>query len=134
MVALIGLLKEARSLPLTEYEVAELAYTIERTELGIAGGLQDQYAAAFGGFNYIEFMGDRVVVNPLRISDDVIFELEHNMLLAYTGMTRASGHIIDDQTSRYERNEVSAGAAHSPGSGSLRVTADRGGPTPGPCP
>lgn len=107
MVTLIGLLKEARNLPLTENEVAELAFRLERTELGIAGGLQDQYAAAFGGFNFIEFLGDRVVVNSLRISADVIAELEHNMLLCFTGGTRRSDHIIVDQTSRLEDKEGS---------------------------
>jgi D-glycero-alpha-D-manno-heptose-7-phosphate kinase len=103
MVTLIGLLKDFHKLALTDYEVAELAYLIERQELGIHGGLQDQYAATFGGFNFIEFFGDRVIVNPLRISSDVMNELEHNMLLCYTGETRPSDRIIDDQTSRLER-------------------------------
>ncbi len=72
MVTLIGLLKERYQLPLTDYEIAQLAYSVEREDLGIKGGLQDQYAATFGGFNYIEFYGDHVVVNPLRIHADVL--------------------------------------------------------------
>jgi D-glycero-alpha-D-manno-heptose-7-phosphate kinase len=107
MVTLIGLLKEYHRLPLTDYEIADLAYTVERQDLGIKGGLQDQYAATFGGFNFIEMDGDRVIVNPLRIPDDVVHELEHNMLLCYTGRTRQSDHIIDDQTQRFEdRDDV----------------------------
>jgi D-glycero-alpha-D-manno-heptose-7-phosphate kinase len=108
MVALIGALKEFRNLPLTDYELAELAHSVEREELGIRGGRQDQYAAAFGGFNYIELLGDRVVVNPLRVADDVVLELEHNLLLCYTGMTRQSDHIIEDQTARFEAGEQDA--------------------------
>ena len=88
MVALIGLLKEFHGQPLTDYEVAQMAFDLERKDLGIQGGLQDQYAATFGGFNLIEFEADRVIVNPLRISPDVVHELEHNMLLCYTGKTR----------------------------------------------
>jgi D-glycero-alpha-D-manno-heptose-7-phosphate kinase len=106
MVTMIGVLKEFHNLPLTDYELAELAYTTERRDLGISGGHQDQYAATFGGFNYIEFLGDRVIVNPLRIRRDLINELEHNMLLCYTGATRRSDRIIEDQTRRFEeRNE-----------------------------
>ena len=101
MVTLIGLLKEFHGHDYTDYEIAKLAVDLERNELGIKGGLQDQYAAAFGGFNFIEFDADRVIVNPLRISEDVIHELEHNMLLCYTGITRASGQIIEDQTGRW---------------------------------
>ena len=101
MVVLIGLLKEFHSKPLTDYEVAQLAFDLERVDLGIKGGLQDQYAATFGGFNFIEFEADRVIVNPLRIAPDVVHELEHNMLLCYTGKTRQGDHIIDDQTRRW---------------------------------
>ena len=100
MVAIIGVVAAYLGLDLTEYEIAELAFRLEREDLKIPGGAQDQYAAAFGGFNYIEFNGDDVVVNPLRIRDATIHELEHNMLLAYTGKTRVSDHIIDDQVSR----------------------------------
>ena len=102
MVAVVGLLKEFKRLALTNYEIAKLAYTLERKELGIKGGLQDQYAATFGGFNFIEFFDSRVIVNPLRISQDTINELEHNLLLCFTGGTRLSGSIIDDQTNRYQ--------------------------------
>ena len=107
MVALIGLLRERYQLPLTDYEIAQLAFSVEREDLGIKGGLQDQYAATFGGFNYIEFFGDHVVVNPLRVKEDVVNELEHNMLLCYTGVTRASTQIIDDQTFRLVSGETS---------------------------
>jgi D-glycero-alpha-D-manno-heptose-7-phosphate kinase len=105
MVALVGLLKEFHNLTLTDYQVAELAYTIEREDLGIRGGLQDQYASAFGGFNYMEFLGDRVIVNSLKVSDDIVNELEYNLLLAHTGKVRYSSHIIEDQVKRYESGE-----------------------------
>jgi D-glycero-alpha-D-manno-heptose-7-phosphate kinase len=108
MVALIGVLAEFRGLPLTDYEIAELAIRIERVELGVKGGLQDQYAATFGGFNFIELYGDHVVVNPLRIRPDIMLELEHNMLLAFTGTTRTADHIIEDQTARFEQDEGEA--------------------------
>ena len=75
---------------------------VERQDPGIKGGLQDQYASSFGGFSFIEFEKGRVIVNPLRISRDLVNELEHNLLLSYTGSTRRSDHIIEDQTRRYE--------------------------------
>ena len=108
MVALIGLLKEYHGQPLTDYEVAQMAFDLERMDLGIRGGLQDQYAATFGGFNFIEFESDRVIVNPLRIPPDVVHELEHNMLLCYTGKTRSSDRIIEDQTNRWEGGDEHA--------------------------
>jgi len=102
MVCMIGLLKERYKLNLNEYEIAQMAYHVEREQLAIQGGSQDQYSAVFGGFNFMEFDGPSVVVNPLRIRDDTVNELEHNMLLAYTGITRASSEIIEDQTQRLE--------------------------------
>ncbi|HEX5483531.1 MAG TPA: GHMP kinase [Terriglobia bacterium] len=102
MVTLVGLLQRFKNAPLTDYEISHLAYLIEREHLGIKGGMQDQYAAAFGGFNFIEFEKQRVIVNPLRISPDTVNELEHNLLLCYTGTTRASDRIIDDQVQRYQ--------------------------------
>lgn len=108
MVSVIGLVAQHCGLDLTPYDVAELAYRLEREDLGIPGGSQDQYAAAFGGFNYIEFRADEVIVNPLRVRDDTVHELEHNMLLAFTGNTRVSDHIIEDQRSRYETGNAEA--------------------------
>lgn len=108
MVNLIGLLREFRGLPLTDYETAEMAYQIERNELRIRGGMQDQYAAAFGGFNFIEFGAGHVIVNPLRIHQDTANELEHNLLLCYTGQPRKDDGIIDDQVGRYEHHDEKA--------------------------
>jgi D-glycero-alpha-D-manno-heptose-7-phosphate kinase len=105
LVALVGLLREHHRLPLTDYEVAELAYQAERVDLRIRGGHQDHYAATFGGFNFIEF-GDRVIVNPLRVKDSVVDELQLNLLLCWTGTTRQSARIIEDQTARLTGGEL----------------------------
>jgi D-glycero-alpha-D-manno-heptose-7-phosphate kinase len=99
MVALTGLLAAHYGRELGEYEVARLAHAIEREDLGITGGMQDQYAATFGGFNFIEF-SDRVIVNPLRIRDEIAHELELSLLLCFTGITRDSARVIEDQTRR----------------------------------
>ena len=104
-VALVGTFKQWLKLPLTDYEAAELAYHIEREELGIRGGKQDQYAACFGGFNFIEFFSDRTIVNPLRIKQEVLNELEYRLMLCYTGKTRLSAGIIDDQVSGYRQKK-----------------------------
>jgi D-glycero-alpha-D-manno-heptose-7-phosphate kinase len=111
VVALIGLLKHWQHLPLTNYEIAELAYRIERTDLGIQGGMQDQYASVFGGFNFIEFGPSAVIVNPLRIDVEVINELEYNLLLCYTGRTRLSANIITSQVEAYVKKEQDVLAA-----------------------
>ncbi|HEV2062607.1 MAG TPA: hypothetical protein VGR12_07120 [Solirubrobacteraceae bacterium] len=105
MVALIGVLREYHGLLLDDYEVASLAHAVEREDLGLAGGLQDHYAASFGGFNFLEFHADRVVVNPLRINTATVHEIESNLVLGFTGATRASDHIIDDQTARLAAGE-----------------------------
>jgi len=105
VVALIGLFKQWLHLPLTNYEIAELAYQIERVDMGIRGGRQDQYATTFGGFNFIEFLKESTIVTPLRIPPDVLNELHYNLLLCYTGKTRLSAGIIDTQVESYVRRE-----------------------------
>lgn len=101
VVCLIGLFRHWLKKQLTDYEIAQLAYEVERIDLAIKGGMQDQYAATFGGFNFIEFMGKTVVVNPLRIKPDVLNELNYKLLLCYTGRTRLSAKILEHQTSAY---------------------------------
>jgi len=101
VVALVAALREWLGKPLTAYEVAELAYAIERVDLGIAGGRQDQYAASFGGFNFIEFQKDATIVNPLRVPDSALRELEYRLLLCYLKQTRASADIITRQRASY---------------------------------
>jgi D-glycero-alpha-D-manno-heptose-7-phosphate kinase len=115
VVALIGAFRAARNLPLTSYDIAELAYAIERVDLGIKGGMQDQYAATFGGFNLIEFNANTVVVNPLRISPDTMNELEYSLILCYTGRTRLSANILDRQISSVtqEKADVMESLHHS---------------------
>jgi D-glycero-alpha-D-manno-heptose-7-phosphate kinase len=110
VVAIIGAFSQWLHLPLTTYEIAAMAYQIERIDLGIKGGRQDQFAAAFGGFNLMEFYGDRVTVHPLQIPPTILNELQYSLMLFYTGGTRLSAHILDRQTEGYvqRRSEVVA--------------------------
>ena len=100
VVSVIKAISEWKNIPLGEYDIAQMAYKIEREELKFSGGKQDQYAATFGGFNFMEFSeNNRVIVNPLRLKQWVIDELESSILLFNIGTSRLSSKIIDDQTS-----------------------------------
>lgn len=102
VVAMLAAVAAHNREPVTPYELARRAYRVERVDLRQAGGSQDQYAAAFGGFNFMEFLDeDRVVVNPLRIPPDISNELHGSLLLCYTGMTRKSGGILRRQIEAY---------------------------------
>jgi D-glycero-alpha-D-manno-heptose-7-phosphate kinase len=113
VVAMVQLLAQVLRAPLGEYEVARLAYDIERIDLGFAGGRQDQYAAAFGGFNFLElYKNELVIVNPLRIKPHVIWELEASLLLVFTGASRESSNIISTQTQTVSAGGKSLEAMH----------------------
>jgi D-glycero-alpha-D-manno-heptose-7-phosphate kinase len=114
VVAIIGAFAEMLRLPLGEYDIAHLAYEIEREDLKMAGGKQDQYAATFGGVNFMEFYSDnKVIVNPLRVKQQYLFELENNLVLYYTATSRESAKIIEKQSRNVmEKKEKSIEAMH----------------------
>ena len=88
------------------YEISELAYQAERLYLGVAGGWQDQYATVFGGINFMEFKADQNVIHPLRISNDVLLELEESLILCDTGTIHESGDIHEDQKAVLNKSEM----------------------------
>ncbi len=114
VVAIIGAFVEMLNLPLGDYDIAHYAYEIERKDLQLAGGRQDQYAATFGGVNFMEFYAnDTVIVNPLRIKQEYLNELENNLILYYTSTSRESAAIIKEQQKNVvQKNEKSIEAMH----------------------
>lgn len=113
-VSLVGLFDHLGGKRMTRYEIANIAYRLEREELKILGGKQDQYASAFGGINFIEFKDGNVIVNPLKLSNETRFELEKHLLLAYTGDRKVShsGDIISGQTKSVSEKNKNVLEAH----------------------
>lgn len=114
VVAILGAFAEWLGLPLGDYDLAHLAYEIERIDLKMAGGKQDQYSATFGGVNFMEFSNkDKVIVNPLRIKEKYLDELAHNLILYHTETSRISSTIIEQQSMNVtNKNEKTIEAMH----------------------
>ena len=107
-VAIVHALLEFFKLPSDPYSLASIAHKIEREYLGLAGGIQDHFCAAFGGFNFMEFgPADHLLINPLRIKDETLFELESSLILIYTGTSRESAQIIQKQISAMKNSDDS---------------------------
>jgi D-glycero-alpha-D-manno-heptose-7-phosphate kinase len=114
VVAILGAFIKMLKLPLSDYDAAQYAYAIERNDLQLAGGKQDQYAATFGGVNFMEFYdAGNVIVNPLRIHAEYLHELENNLVLYFTDTSRESATIITEQVKNVNtKNEKSIEAMH----------------------
>jgi len=87
------------------YQLSDLAYQVERIDMNLKGGWQDQYATIFGGFSWIEFRQNEVVVSPLLLQRNVILELEYNLMLFRLGGNRSSSHIQTEHINNISKNK-----------------------------
>jgi D-glycero-alpha-D-manno-heptose-7-phosphate kinase len=106
IVAIVGAFNKWLNLDLDHYEIAETAYKIEREDLGIKGGAQDQYAASFGGFNFIEFMRDAIIVNQMRLKPSTIYDLQFRLLMVHTGSSHSSSRILSTQINKLSDSQL----------------------------
>lgn len=107
VVSIIKAFAELLSIPFGDYDIAQLAYKIERKDLDMKGGKQDQYAATFGGVNFMEFFkNDKTIINPLKVRRWILSELEQSLILFYTGVSRDSGAIISEQSRNVEKKSA----------------------------
>tara|TARA_B100000575_G_scaffold109820_1_gene87443 strand:+ start:2011 stop:3054 length:1044 start_codon:yes stop_codon:yes gene_type:complete len=113
VVALIAAISEYHKIPLGEYDIAEYAVEIERTICDLPGGKQDQFAAAFGGFNFTEFLTDgRTIVNPLRLNYKTQNMMELSTVLYYVGKPREDSRVIENTAKGLVDSEVVLNATH----------------------
>lgn len=113
VVSLIAAISEYLNIPLGEYDIAKSAFDIERNICNLPGGKQDQFASAFGGFNYIEFFkNDQVIVNPLRLNFKIQNMLEMNTVLYYVGKPRKDARVIETNMNNLKNNQKSIQATH----------------------
>lgn len=109
VVAMIKAFVEYLNLPLDDYDIARLAFHVERVDCRLQGGRQDQFSATFGGINFMEFYAqDKVIVNPLRIKNWILCEMEASLLLFFSGVSRASANVIASQSERVAQKEKDA--------------------------
>jgi len=106
-VLVIGLLLEYLGKHMGPYEIAEMAYEIEKNDIGIVVGRQDQYAATFGGFNFIEYLKDMTLVTPLRLRSETINELESNLVLCFMHQGRTSEDPVNIEVDQYQKDKDS---------------------------
>ena len=105
VVSIIKAFSEWFEISLGNYDIAKLAFEIERIDLSLSGGKQDQYAASFGGFNFMEFKNDgNVIINPLQIKNEIIDELTEHIILYYSGMSRSAAEISDGIIEEQNKN------------------------------
>lgn len=122
VVAMVTAMAAWCDVSLDEYATARMAFEIERRDAGLAGGRQDQYAAAFGGINFMEFYEqERVLVHRVEVEPSVLFELEASLMLFYSGVSRHSSAIIEEQCLRLTDDREAVDAMHEIKAGAIHM-------------